>query len=82
MGGSAYQHPAYVLWYKQPPERRGPSPEVWKTLAKDEELGTLFAGPVDGGALGNVGVRVCGTKPASPAVVAHIACLLGTPAPS
>ena len=36
--GAACQHPAFVLWYKQPPERRGPSPEVWKTLAEDQEL--------------------------------------------
>ena len=35
--GAACQHPAYVLWFKQPPERRGPSPEVWKTLAEDGE---------------------------------------------
>ena len=27
---AACQHPAYVLWFKQPPERRGPSPEVWE----------------------------------------------------
>ena len=33
--GSACQHPAYVLWFKQPPEHRGPSPEVWETLAED-----------------------------------------------
>ena len=33
--GSDCQHAAYVLWYKQPLERRGPSPEVWKTLAED-----------------------------------------------
>ena len=33
--GVACHHPAYVMWYKQPPERRGPSPEVWKTLAED-----------------------------------------------
>ena len=33
--GAAYQHPAFVLWFKPPPERRGPSPEVWKTLAED-----------------------------------------------
>ena len=32
---AACQHPTYVLWYKQPPERRGLSPEVWKTLAED-----------------------------------------------
>ena len=61
--GSACQHPAYVLWYKQPPERRGPSPEVWKTLAEEQELQSLFAGLVDGGAPGNVGVRIWGTKP-------------------
>ena len=33
--GAACRHPTYVRWYKQPPERRGPSPEVWKTLAED-----------------------------------------------
>ena len=36
--GAACQHHAYVLWYKQPPQRCGPSPEVWKTLAKDQKL--------------------------------------------
>ena len=36
--GASCQHLAYVLWYKQPPERRRPSPEVWKTLAVDQEL--------------------------------------------
>ena len=35
-----------------------------------------------GGAPGNVGVRLWGTKLSSPAVVAHIANLLGVPAPS
>ena len=80
--GSVCQHPAYVLWYKQPPDRCGPSPEVWKTLAEDQELQTLFAGLVDGGALGNVGVRLLGAKLVSLAVVAHIANLLGAPAPS
>ena len=42
--GAACQHPAYVLWFKQPPERRGPSAEVWKTLAEDGELHSMFAG--------------------------------------
>ena len=79
--GSTCQHPAYVLWYKQPPERRGPSLEVWKILAEDQELHTLFAGLVDGDAPGNVGVRIWSTKPASSAVVAHIASLQGAPAP-
>ena len=69
--GAACQHPAYVLWYKQPPERRGPSPEVWKTLADDQELQSLFTGLVDGGAPGNVGLRVWGIKPENPTVVAH-----------
>ena len=78
--GAACQDPAYVLWFKQPPERRGPSPEVWKTLAEDGELRSMFAGLVDGGAPGNVGVRVWGAKPADPKVVAHIANLLGAPA--
>ena len=45
--GAACQHPAFVLWYKQPPERRGPSPEAWKTLANDQELLSMFAGLVD-----------------------------------
>ena len=40
----------------------------------------MFAGLVDGGAPGNVGVRVWGTKPADPKVVAPIAGLLGAPA--
>ena len=83
VNGSACQHPAYVLWYKQPPERRGSSPEVWKTLAEDQELQAgWFAGLVDRGAPGNLGVCLWGTKPATPAVVAHIAGLLGAPAPS
>ena len=68
--------------YKQPPERRGPSPEVWKTLAEHYELQSLFAGFVDGGAIGNVGLRVWGTKLANPTMVAHIAALLGAPAPT
>ena len=42
----------------------------------------MFAGLVNGGAPGNVGVRVWGAKPADPKVVAHIANLLGTPAPA
>ena len=80
--GAACQHPAFVQWFKQPPERRGPSPEVWKTLPEDQELRSMFAGLVDGGAPGNVGVRVWGAKPADPKVVAHIASLLGAPAPA
>ena len=80
--GVARQHPAYVLWYKQPPECRRPSPQVWTTLAEDQELHTPFAELEDGGARGNVGVRLRGTKPASPAVVAHIANVLGALAPS
>ena len=67
---------------RQPPERRGPSLEVWKILAEDQELHSLFAGLVDGGAPGNVEVRICGTKPANPTVVAHIASLLRAPAPT
>ena len=82
VSASACQHPAYVLWYKPPPERRGPSLEVWKTQPEDQEIHTLFLGLVDGGAPGNVGVRLWGTKPASPAAVAHVASLLGAPAPS
>ena len=42
----------------------------------------MFAGLVDGGAPGNVGVRMWGAKPADPKVVAHIANLLGAPAPA
>ena len=42
----------------------------------------MFAGLVDGGAPGNVGVCVWGAKPADPKVVAHIANLLGAPAPA
>ena len=80
--GAACQHPVYVLWFKQPPVRRGPSPEVWKTLAEDGELSSRFAGLVDGGAPGNVGVRFWGAKPADPEGVAHIANLLGAPAPA
>ena len=41
--------PAYVLWYKHPAERHTPSPEVWKTLAEDQEFQSLFAGLVDRG---------------------------------
>ena len=33
-----------------------PSPEVWKTLAEDQELHSMFARLVDGGPPGNVGV--------------------------
>ena len=40
--GAICQHPAFVLWYKQPPERRGPSLEVWKTLAEDQELQSIL----------------------------------------
>ena len=36
--GAVCQHPAYMLWYKQPPERRRPSSEVWKALAEGQEL--------------------------------------------
>ena len=42
----------------------------------------MFTGLVDGGARGNPGVRVWGAKPADPKVVAHIANLLGAPAPA
>ena len=80
--GAACQHPVFVLWFKQPPERRGTSAEVWKTLAEDQGLHSMFAQLVDGGAPGNVGVRVWGAKPADPKVVAHIANLLGAPTPS
>ena len=80
--GAACQQPAFVLWYQQPPERRGPSPEVWKTLAEDQELHSMFAGLVDGGAPCNAGVRMWKAKPADPKVVADIAGLLGTPAPA
>ena len=80
--GAACQHPAFVLWFKQPLERCRPSPEVSKTLAEDQELHSMFAGLVDGGAPGNVGVRVWGANPADPKVVAHIASLLGAPAPA
>ena len=79
---AACQHPAFVPWFKQPLERRGPSPEVWKTLAEDQELHSMFVGLVDGGAPGNVGVRGWGAKPADPKVVAHIADLLGALAPA
>ena len=41
----------------------------------------MFAGQLDGGAPGNVGVLVLGTKPADPEVVGHIAGLLSAPAP-
>ena len=47
--GSARQHSAYLLWYKQPPGSPGPSPEVLKTRAEDHELPPLFAGLLDGG---------------------------------
>ena len=42
----------------------------------------MVAGLVDGGAPGNVGVRIWGTKVADSKVVAHIADLLGAPAPA
>ena len=71
-----------MLWFKQPPERRGPSPEVWKTLAEVGELRSMFAGLVDGGAPGNVRVRVWGAKPVDPKVVVHTDSLLGAPAPA
>ena len=74
---SACQHPMYVLWYKEPPEHRGPSPEVRRTLTEHQVLQMFFAGLVDGGAPGNVGLRLKGTKPARPAVMAHIAGFLG-----
>ena len=80
--GASCQHPTFVLWFKQPPERRGPSPEVWSTLAKNWELHSMFADLLDGCSPGNVGVRVWGAKPAGPKVVAHIATLLGAPAPA
>ena len=58
--GAACQHPALVLWYKQPPERRGPSPEVSKTLAEDQELHAIFRGTGDAGAPSKGGVRIKG----------------------
>ena len=42
----------------------------------------MFPGSVDGGGPGNVGVRVWGAKAAGPKVPAHIASLLGAPAPA
>ena len=60
--GSACQHPAYVLLFKQPPERRRPFSEVWKTLAEDQEIQTLFAGLLDGGLPGNVRVHLWGDQ--------------------
>ena len=41
----------------------------------------MFAGLVDSGAPGNVGVCFWGAKPADPKVVPHIANMLGAPAP-
>ena len=51
-------------------------------MAEDSELQTLFTGLVDGGAPGNVGVRLWGAKLANPAVVGHIAGVLDALAPS
>ena len=64
--GAACQHPAYVLWYKQPLERRGRFLDVLKTPAEDRELQSLFAGRVDGATTGNVRVRICGPPPCEP----------------
>ena len=69
-------------WYKQPPEHSGPSAEVRKTLAEDQELQTFFARLVDWGVTGIVEVCLWGTNPASPAVVVDIANVLDVPAPS
>ena len=80
--GAACQHPAFVLWFKQPPVRHWPSPEVWKTRAEDQELHSMSPGLVNGAAPGNVGVRVWGAKPAYPKVVAHITSRLGAPTPA
>ena len=58
-----------------PPRRYGrPSPRTTSSSR-------TFAGLVGGGAPGNVGVLFWGTKPADPKVVAHIAGMLGAPAP-
>ena len=70
-----------MVWLKQPPERRGTVSEAWKALASSTRLDCVFAGLVDGGALGNVGVRLWGSKPADCELVAHVAELLGAPAP-
>ena len=78
--GSDRPYSAYVVWFKQPPERRGPLTEAWKVVAGDQRLDRCFAGVLDGGALGNIGIRIWGTKPADPGVVTYIASLLGAPA--
>ena len=80
--GAACQHPAFVLWYKQPPERRGPSPEVSKTLAEDQELHAIFAGRGTRVPLARGESASGGGKPADPKAVAHIAGLQGAPAPA
>ena len=55
---------------------------VRKTLAEDQQLQLTFAGLVDRVAPSNVGVLIWGTTPAGGKVVAHIAGLLGAPAPA
>ena len=79
--GEEYPHPAHVVCFERPSERRGPLPEAWKELAADEAFSRHFAGLVEGGSARRIGVRVWGPGPSDPNVAAAAARVLGAPVP-
>ena len=79
--GEDYPHPAHIFRLERPPERRGPLPGAWKELAADEAFSGHFAGLVEGGSAGRIGVRVWGPGPSDPDVAAAAARVLGAPVP-
>ena len=58
-----YPHPAHVVRFERPPQRRAPLPEAWKELAADEAVSRHFPSLVEGGSAGRIGVRVWGPGP-------------------
>ena len=55
--------------------------EAWKELAADEAFSRHFAGLVEGGSAGRIGVRVWGPGPLDPDLAAPAAPILGAPVP-
>ena len=79
--GEDYPHLAHVVRFERAPECRGPLPEGWKELAADEAFSRHFAGLVEGGSAGRIGVRVWGPGPSDPDFAAAATRILGAPVP-
>ena len=79
--GEDYPHPAHVMRFERPPERRGPLPEAWKEWAADEAFSRHFARLVEAGSAGGIGVRAWSPGPLDPDVAAAAAHILGAPVP-